>query len=197
MDGDDEGDDSPRNLSEHRSRLTGILVDEFLFTSITGYQDWENSVVISADSLRNPMLFAPQTQSNEVLSQEFRITSPSDRPVEYIARPVLLHTGHDQFDSDLTVGAGAQTGSFPFPRRLCPAPCTAQEGDFVTSAFDQETRKRRRRTVTPTWHISDVWDVTGGLRWSRDEKDVDIAHTNLAHQQHPHKRGHLSAQRRR
>ena len=110
VDGDDEGDDSPRNLSEHRSRLTGILVDEFLFTSITGYQDWENSVVISADSLKNPMLFAPQTQSNEVLSQEFRITSPSDRPVEYIARPVLLHTGHDQFDSDLTVGAGANQG---------------------------------------------------------------------------------------
>ena len=85
------------------------------------------------------MLFAPQTQSNEVLSQEFRITSPSDRSVEYLAG-LYFYAQDTTFDSDLTVGAGANR-VFPFPPFLCPAPCTAQEGDFVTSAFDQETRK--------------------------------------------------------
>ena len=174
VDGDDEGDDTSESFGAS-VQVDWDFGDEFLFTSITGYQDWENSVVISADSLRNPMLFAPQTQSNEVLSQEFRITSPSDRAVEYIAG-LYFYKQDTQFDSDLTVGAGANR-VFPFPAALCPAPCTAQEGDFVTSAFDQETESVAGYGNL-TWHISDVWDVTGGLRWSRDEKDVYIAHTN-------------------
>ena len=178
VDGDDEGDDASESFGAS-VQVDWEFGNEFLFTSITGYQDWENSVVIAADSLKNPMLFAPQTQSNEVLSQEFRITSPSDRSVEYLAG-LYFYKQDTQFDSDLTVGAGANR-VFPFPPFLCPAPCTAREGDFVTSAFDQETESIAGYGNV-TWHINDTWDVTGGLRWSRDEKDVEIAHHEFAHQ---------------
>ena len=122
------------------------------------------------------MLFAPQTQNNEVLSQEFRITSPSDRDVEYIVG-LYFYAQDTGFDSDLTVGLGANR-VFPFPPALCPAPCTAQQGDFVNTMFEQETESIAGYGNL-TWHISDVWDITGGLRWSRDEKEVEIAHTNL------------------
>lgn len=174
VDGDDEGDDQSESFGAS-VQLDWDFGDGFLFTSITGYQDWENSVVISADSLKNPVINSSQTQSNEVLSQEFRITSPSDRAVEYIAG-LYLFAQDTQFDSDLTVLEGANR-VFPFPAFLCAAPCTAQPGDLVTTLFDQETESIAG-FGNVTWHVTDVWDVTGGLRWSRDEKDVDIAHTN-------------------
>jgi hypothetical protein len=97
-----------------------------LFTSITGYQDWENDVSIAADSLKNPVLTSRQILNNEVLSQEFRLTSPSDQTIEYIAG-LYFYEQDTAFASDGVIGVGANR-VFPAPAAACPPPCSACSG---------------------------------------------------------------------
>ena len=174
VDGDDEGDDNTESFGAS-VQIEWDLGDGHLLTSITGFQDWENDVSIAADSLKNPVLTSRQILNNEVLSQEFRITSPSDRQFEYLAG-LYFYEQDTTFDSDAVIGVGANR-MFPLPPFLCAPPCTAQAGDSVLSTFEQETSSIAAY-VNSTYHITENWDVTGGLRWSRDEKDAFISHTN-------------------
>lgn len=174
VDGDDEGDDNTDSLGAS-VQVDWELGNGHLFTSITGFQDWENDVSIAADSLKNPVLTSRQILNNEVFSQEFRMTSPSDQTVEYLAG-LYFYEQDTAFESDGVIGVGANR-VFPAPSVVCPAPCRAEPGDSVISVFEQETSSVAVYGNL-TYNISDVWDVTGGLRWSRDEKDAFIAHTN-------------------
>src|SRR5690606_2737835 len=96
-------------------------------TSITGYQDWDNHVIISSDSTPQPVLLSDQRQVNEVISQELRITSPTGGKVEYIAG-VYLYGQDTTFNTASTVMEGANR-VFPLPPALCPAPCRLTPGD--------------------------------------------------------------------
>ncbi len=180
VDGDDEGDDQTDSLA-FSAQVDWDLGNDFLFTSITAYQDWENDARVSTDSLKNEVLSTlEQIQKNEVTSQEFRLSSPADGAIEYLAG-VYLYAQDTTFDSFADIGTGANR-VFPLPPPLVPlcgtgATCMAKPGDSVTSLFDQETRSAAAYGNL-TWHISEQWDVTGGLRWGRDEKDVFMSHTN-------------------
>ena len=176
VDGDDEGDDSSESLGLS-VQVDWDLDNDFVFTSITGYQDWENSVNIAADSLKNPVLTSVQTQINEVMSQEFRITSPTDDMIEYLAG-LFFYAQDTSFNSDATIFGGANR-VFPVPAAVCPAPCTAQAGDFVVTEFEQETRSIAAYGNL-TFRASEVWDITAGLRWSQDKKDAKVNHSNAA-----------------
>ena len=174
VDGDDEGDDNTDSFGAS-VQVDWELASGHLFTSITGLQDWENDVAIAADSLKNPVLTSRQILNNEVFSQEFRLTSPSDQTVEYLAG-LYFYEQDTTFESDGVIGVGANR-VFPAPPAACPAPCRAEPGDSVLSVFEQETSSVAVYGNL-TYNISDVWDITGGLRWSRDEKDAFISHTN-------------------
>ncbi len=176
LDGDDEGDDTVDSFGAS-VQVDWSLGDDLLLTSISGYQDWETAVVGSADALKNPVLESKQAQTYKVLSQEFRITSPAGRPVEYMAG-LFLYAEDTNFASRLTTLVGANR-VFPAPASVCGTPCIAKPGARGFSKFDQETRSVAL-FGSMTWHMTDVWNVTGGLRWSRDEKEVEIAHTNAA-----------------
>jgi len=84
VDGDDVGDDQSDtfNLS---AQIDWELANGTVITSLTGYQDWETGALISADSLRNPVFELRQNQANEILSQEFRIVSPTGGSFDYVA----------------------------------------------------------------------------------------------------------------
>ena len=180
VDGDDEGDDETTSWGLS-AQVDWDLGNDFLFTSITAYQDWENDALVSTDSLKNEVLSTlSQVQQNETLSQEFRLASSSDGALEYLAG-IYLYAQDTTFDEYYEVGTGANR-VFPLPPPVVPLcgtgeTCMAKPGDSITGLFDQETRSAAAYGNL-TWHISEQWDITGGLRWGRDEKDVFIAHTN-------------------
>ena len=136
VDGDDQGDDSSDSFGAS-IQVEWELDNGLLFTSITGQQDWENDVTIAADSLKNLVLTSRQILDIEVFSQEFRITSPSDQTIEYLAG-LYFYEQDTSFDSDAVIGVGANR-VFPAPPSSCPAPCRAEAGDSVLSVFEQET----------------------------------------------------------
>lgn len=174
VDGDDQGDDNSDSFGAS-VQVEWELGNGHVFTSITGQQDWENDVTIAADSLKNPVLTSRQILNIDVFSQEFRITSPSDQTIEYLAG-LYFYEQDTSFDSDAVIGVGANR-VFPAPPAVCPAPCRAEAGDSVLSEFEQETSSIAAYGNL-TYNITSVWDMTGGLRWSRDEKDAFISHTN-------------------
>jgi len=169
-----EGHDNTESVAAS-VQVDWTLGNGIVLSSITGYQDWENEVDIAADSLPNPVLTSFQVQSNEVASQEFRLTSPAGDTFDYIAG-LYFYSQDTKYTTNGIIGAGANR-VFPLPPAICAPPCRAQVGDRVETLFDQETESVAAYG-NMTWHISEAWDVTGGLRWSRDEKDAYIAHTN-------------------
>ncbi len=181
VDGDDVGDDQSDtfNLS---AQIDWELANGTVITSLTGYQDWETGALISADSLRNPVFELRQNQANEILSQEFRIVSPTGGSFDYVAglyyynqETVYLENG------PWNNGLGANR-VFPLPpafSAFCPPPCTIQPGDEAVTNSDLETESFAAY-ANFTFHLSEVWDVTAGIRFSNDDKDAFIAHTNPA-----------------
>lgn len=171
---DDEGDDDTVSWGG-AIQVDWEVLNGHTLTSITGYQDWDNDVIIAADSTPQPVLLSDQQQVNEVVSQELRITSPTGGTVEYIAG-VYLYGQDTAFNTASTALEGANR-VFPLPPAACLPPCRLTPGDTAFQNFDQETRSIAA-FGSLTWYLTPRWDVTAGLRWSRDDKEVTIAHFN-------------------
>lgn len=149
-------------------------------TSITGYQDWDNQVEIASDSHTANVLKVNQNQRNEILSQEFRLASPVGEKFDYLAG-LYLYNQETTFTEAALVTDISSTRVFANPRAPFCLPqnggCTLRVGDNGGSLFEQETDSIAVY-ANGTYHINDRWDVTGGLRWSQDEKDFDVNHFN-------------------
>lgn len=175
-------DDQPDDQTESKGLSAQIdwdLSNGVTLTSITGYQEWLNDVFIASDSLANPVLDIDQIQENKVTSQEFRITSPLGGQFDYLAG-LFLYNQKTTFDQFAVSQIGAnRVFAVPNPALPClpPVGCGLNVGDNFTSEFEQETNSVAI-FGSGTLHLTDRWDVTGGLRWSQDEKDVEVNHFN-------------------
>jgi iron complex outermembrane receptor protein len=174
VDADDEGDDETTTWGASL-RADWTLPSGRVLTSITAYEDWDNDALISADALPQNVFVSQQQQINEVWSQELRIASSGQGSIDYLAG-IFLYAQDTSFDQVNVVGPGANR---QVPPPLCGgvAPCTLQAGDSGGTRFEQETRSAAA-FGSLTWNLSTMWDVTGGLRFSHDEKDVFIDHYN-------------------
>jgi len=181
VDGDDEGEDQSETLNLS-AQIDWELDNGVVITSLTGYQDWETGALISADGLRNPVFELRQNQTNEILSQEFRIVSPTGDRFDYVAGLYYYNQETTYLENGpWNNGLGANR-VFPLPpafSAFCPPPCTIQPGDEAVSNADLETESFAAY-ANLTFHLSEVWDVTTGVRFSKDDKDAFIAHTNPA-----------------
>ena len=175
-------DDAPDDHTESSSLSAQVdwdLSNGLTLTSITGYQEWLNDVRIASDSLANPVLDIDQIQENKITSQEFRITSPLGEKFEYLGG-LFLYNQKTTFDQFAVAQIGAnRVFAVPNPALPClpPVGCGLNVGDNFTSEFEQETNSVALFGQA-TVHLSDRWDVSGGLRWSQDEKDVQVNHFN-------------------
>ena len=176
---DDTPDDKTKNtlvsLQADWSLASGHTV-----TSITSYQKWENDVEIASDSLPVNVLDVFQDQINETKSQELRIASPTGDRFDYLAGLFLYKQDTTFIENgsvdDVTAARVFANPNAPF---CLPADggCTTKVGDNINSLFEQTTDSVAV-FANGTYHISDRWNVTGGLRWSQDEKEFDAIHAN-------------------
>ncbi|MEZ5938435.1 MAG: TonB-dependent receptor [Hyphomonadaceae bacterium] len=173
VDADDTGNDRTMTWGASAD-ISKELSNGLQLTSITAFEYWNNNVEIAVDSLPQSVTRNFQRQTNKSLSQEFRIASPTGQTVEYLAG-LFLYGQDTTYTNTIWIGSGANR---VFPTSLCGvAPCMLQEGDFGDSLFEQETRSAAL-FGTATWNATDRLSLTGGLRFSWDNKDVYIEHTN-------------------
>jgi iron complex outermembrane receptor protein len=145
--------------------------------SITAWNDYSYRVDQDPDRSELDILtLSNDKYSGDSFSQELRFTaSPSDN-VDYMLGVFYLEQntkrGGDEpfvFIGDDIITIGSQQ-DLPFP---LPFNFLVQPGDSLTVDMDQDAE-----TIAffgqGTWHIGDQWHITGGLRWSDEEKKSDL-----------------------
>lgn len=104
-------------------------------------------------------------------TQELRLASPTDRTVTYLAGIYLFKDDVD-YDNWLVVGPGAnRVVPVPVPG-VGVVPLTLKVGDNYTYLFKQTTESYAGFGQLG-WHVTDNFELIGGLRYSHDNKNAD------------------------
>ena len=139
--------------------------------SITAWDDYELESSQEASRSVLDMTWLDQPQSGDSFSQELRFSNSTDN-VDYMVGLYYFEQETREFEGDLSalVGSDVLIGAQIFGPQL---PLIVAPGDFSyqDSIFETETIAVFGRT---TWHVGDNWQLTGGLRWSDEEKDADL-----------------------
>jgi iron complex outermembrane recepter protein len=104
-------------------------------------------------------------------TQELRLQSPTGGSVEYMAGLFYLSSHWDSIEGQRWAVPG-------FPPAGGPPPGQLFNGPFVNN-FVQDS-KAYSAFASGTWHIRDALRLAGGLRYTREEKDVVFGRTALA-----------------
>ncbi len=170
------------SLFEMESDLLSVTIDYSApfgeIKSITAWNDYDYTVNTDPDRSELDVLALVDDEfAGESLSQELRLTSSVGSSFDYqlglfyyeqtterggTGEPFVI-VGED------FIPVGAQQ-DLPFP---VPINFLVQPGDNLVVDFNQETE-----TIAlfgqATWHIGDAWHITGGLRWTDEEKESDL-----------------------
>ncbi|MDZ7784658.1 MAG: TonB-dependent receptor [Halioglobus sp.] len=171
---------------DFRSEFTGLSLiidyerDWGAFKSITNWTDSEGGNSFDPDrSELDVMSFVDSFGATDTLSQELRVTFDQGDDFEHML-------GFFYFESTTKGGDGkpfvflgedflTQGNQQQAFLDTLPAPL-----DFLARPGDSLRAKSSIDTTTvavfgqSTWNITDAWRVTGGLRWTDEEKDADL-----------------------
>ena len=129
------------------------------FTSITAYRDMEWFNRNEEDYTRAYLGISEFDEESDQITQEFRITSPKDGNFDYVA-------GIYYIQQDIsTERNGTFSGTF-FGR--------APEDDEVIPTFVDVDAMGWAAYVHANYRFNDTFELTGGLRYTYDEKDIDF-----------------------
>ncbi len=141
--------------------------------SITAWDDYDLESSQEAGRSVLDLTFLSQPQSGDSFSQELRFSNSTDN-IDYMAGLYYFKQETSEFEGkgkiSSEVGSDINVGALIFTPTL---PLIVAAGDYgiQDSLFETETMAVFGRA---TWHIGDEWHLTGGLRWSDEEKDADL-----------------------
>lgn len=151
--------------------------------SITAYTDAENSNTYDIDRSELDVMSTVDSYSeSDTFSQEFRFAVDQSDSLEHLIGFFYYQSNVDPGDGEPFVFLGddfltqgnQQDGLLDsLPEGIPFLGFIAQPGDSLRakSELDTETVAVFGQT---TWSITDAWHVTGGLRWTYEEKDADL-----------------------
>lgn len=178
--GNDVDIDSEQHLSIRQRGLSAEANYEFssgfTLTSITAVRDWDFNPKNDSDVLGLPIItqLGYVSEQNQ-FSQELRLSSPTDQPVEYVAG---LYYFRQNLSSDYTQSHGSAATAYFAPALIAfsPALSAALNGTSLFQYSDITTDSYAAFTQA-TWHITDRLDLTGGLRYTYEVKEADFRQT--------------------
>ena len=133
------------------------------FTSITAYRSWWFLPTNDGDSTNlDAIINAGQHVDDEQWSQEVRIASPTGGAVDYVAG---LYYFYQYQSNQLYQYYGPDAGAYLGRAFLNNATSTLDQQLFTNSysLFGQAT-----------WHASDRWSFTGGVRETLEDKSTEV-----------------------
>ena len=123
-------------------------------TSITAYEHVERTLFGDGDYTAQELDRTRNRLSSGQWSQELRLTSSPQQQVSWIAG---LHLFREN------LGSSGQEATLP--GRATTA--------YETTTFSQKTTSGAL-FGSVTWQVSDQFDLTGGLRWTQEKKELDL-----------------------
>ena len=142
-------------------------------TSLTAWNDYEYKSSADADRSQFDILyFVDDKYSGSSFSQELRLTSDLDGPVQYLAGLYYLHEENKRDDPQPFTILGkdiVSVGSVTFGPTMA---LIAAPGDYITAVGDYETDAYAAFGQT-TYSFTEEWLLTVGLRYTAEDKSVD------------------------
>jgi iron complex outermembrane receptor protein len=163
--GADEGSDSSRMYGV--SAQIDWKVGGLTLSSITAYDRWNDLTSVSSAALPQLVYISPQSNISDTLSEELRVASPAGHFFEFLGG-VYLYAQNLNYEETDIIGPGADR---VFPGAVCKgvSPCKLKAGDSGQTQFSQHTRSAAVYG-SGTLHPTSKWSITGGLRYSVDDK---------------------------
>ncbi|MFT5711066.1 MAG: iron complex outermembrane receptor protein [Halioglobus sp.] len=169
-------EDGTENDTENFVAKLDYSMGDFLLTSITGYSGYESVDAVDVDWLPLQFISRDDDQEFSQFSQEFRITSPGGEFFDYVAG-AYYEKSDLEFDRRVTIDTNMDG--------LVPATIGAPNLMFALTggaySADQIARNHAYQLDSEsyaffgqgTFNISDSFRVTLGLRYTKEDKDVD------------------------
>lgn len=143
-------------------------LDNMVLTGISSYRYWNWYPQNDFDYIGAPILTAVRTPSRQrQISQELRITSPAGDAVQYTGG---LFYFHEDVQSSPLVRYGAAAAGWALPTTVPLSLGDLALDGLANAAHDSAITDSFAAYGQATWHIEDRWSVTGGLRYTFDDK---------------------------
>jgi iron complex outermembrane receptor protein len=148
--------------------LTSLTIDFALsetlaLTSVTAYLDTDYHDFELYDYGSNGVYAGAVINYHEIFSQEFRLASQFDGPVNFTA---------GLFYQDIEEGFETGQNAFNIPLLVGPDPVTGNTFDWTKNHYtDAETWSAFAAVY---WDVTDAVEVTAGVRYTDEEKDGEI-----------------------
>ncbi|MEH6588461.1 MAG: TonB-dependent receptor [Halioglobus sp.] len=150
-------------------------------TSITAWNDYEYNAVNDPDRSQLDIIGGPaEFNAGDSLSQELRLDSQLGDNIDYQLGLFYYEQTTQRGDGTPTVTLGddfltiASQELFPLPIGLIAAP-----GDYIfgKGVWNNDTFAIFGQA---TWHVGERWHLTGGLRWTDEEREADLFADNVS-----------------
>jgi outer membrane receptor protein involved in Fe transport len=147
---------------------------EYTLSSVLGYSDYDYDASVNIAGLAENVFYGTNYEEYEQTSIEVRLASPLGQTVEWIVG-MYYHDGTLKTDQPNVVDLGLLFGySLGLPAGL------VEDEEFDGARFtelggailDQDT-ELMSPFLSATWNISDTLRLTGGVRYSDEDKDYD------------------------
>lgn len=139
--------------------VTWHLPNSLELTSISAYEGYENEIFSDGDNTSLELSRGHTDSKTSQLSQEIRLASPKDQHYHWVAG---VHYFTDRINSD------AASATLP----------TANKPAGRPNAYNNTLYRHDSESYAIfgnlTYNVTDRFSVTGGLRWSREEKAIDL-----------------------
>jgi iron complex outermembrane receptor protein len=164
--------DGAGDVSEENSTDTDVFaltvnwdLDFAQFTSISAYSGYDMTIQQNADAAAVPSINRTLKETYDQYSQELRLVSPGGELIDWIAGAYYQHAELDssRLNNDLDIALSGPLGVRAGLVLTNPA---------IPSKFDQESDSWAVFSQG-TWNATDTVRVTGGVRYSKEDKDLD------------------------
>lgn len=155
-------EESSKNKMDIGSATIEQEIGDATLTMVTGYAQYKYRDICDCDFAAVPLIQVDAREKYKQFSQEIRLTSPNNVPVEYILGGYYHHTKLNYRAID-SFGSAMAYGALGLPTPLLLPNVTR---DY---AFDQ---KQNLWAIfgQGTWNATDTTRATVGLRWFKDSK---------------------------
>lgn len=160
------GEQSEKLITDKYALTADISLGDFILTSITAYSKYTNRNFSDADFMPGDYLNRSVDETGKQFSQELRLVSPADGPLDYIVGALYID---GSLENESIVFA-----DFPFG----PAPGVNVFGTQATD-FNQES-EAISAFAQANYKFGNGLTLSSGIRWTQEDKSVDMARTPLA-----------------
>ncbi len=157
----EKGNEQWEDLEFNKYVLTADLtLGEHTLTSITAYSDYTDENVSDVDVVPGDWSTRRVDEEGKQFSQEIRLVSPADKAFDYIVGALYLK---GELDNTTIITANYPFGPVPGVNLAGSQQTNFVQDNEAMSVFAQGNYK-----------VSDAFRLTAGVRWTKEDKDVDL-----------------------